>query len=353
MKKVVTTLWMVIIALPSLVYAGTIMTVQGPIPSSDFGKALVHEHIMVDFIGADKTGPHRYSSEAVVKTMSPHLDALHKQGFKAFVECTPQYLGRDPRILKRLSQLTGLHVVTNTGYYGASNDIYLPPFVENETPDQIAVRWIKEWEEGIGCTDIKPGFMKIAVDPGPLSVIDKKLVQAAAKAHLKTGLTIACHTGEAQAARELLQTIIHQGVAPSALIIVHADGISDTSTHFELARAGTWVEYDGINTKSIKRHVKLIKEMIDRGYADRLLISHDAGWYRIGEPEGGRHKIRPYTVIHDLLIPALRSADMSDEAIQKLLVTNPARAFSIKVRKTKTDMHSVPSVQIQNLHSTP
>ena len=33
-----------------------IMTVLGPIPASEIGTTLAHEHILVDFIGADSTG---------------------------------------------------------------------------------------------------------------------------------------------------------------------------------------------------------------------------------------------------------------------------------------------------------
>jgi phosphotriesterase-related protein len=45
--------------------AGTIMTVQGPIDSSELGRTLEHEHILVDFIGAEETGYHRWDRKEV------------------------------------------------------------------------------------------------------------------------------------------------------------------------------------------------------------------------------------------------------------------------------------------------
>ena len=66
---------------------------------------------------------------------------------------------------------------------------------------------------------------------------------------------------------------------------------------------------------------------------DRLLISHDAGWYRVGEGESGKEKIRPFTTIPDNLIPALKAAGLTNAELHKLFVDNPAKAFTIGVRK--------------------
>lgn len=90
--------------------------------------------------------------------------------------------------MKRLSEATGLNIITATGYYGAANDRFVPSHAYKETAEELASRWIEEFERGIEGTGIKPGIIKIGVDAGPLSEIDAKLVQAAALTHLKTGL---------------------------------------------------------------------------------------------------------------------------------------------------------------------
>ena len=69
------------------------------------------------------------------------------------------------------------------------------------------------------------------------------------------------------------------------------------------------------------------------GLLHRVLISHDAGWYNVGEPEGG--EFRRYTAIFTKLIQALKNNGFSEEEITQLLVSNPQRAFSIKVRTIK------------------
>jgi phosphotriesterase-related protein len=307
-----------------------IMTVNGIIRAESFGKALVHEHIICDFIGADKVQKNYYDSNDVISTMLPYLQEIQKQGFTGFVDCTPTYIGRNVQVLHKLSELTGLHILTNTGYYGAADDKFLPSHTFSETEEELASRWIKEWENGIDDTNIKPGFIKIGIDPGHLSKIDRKIVRAASKAYIKTGLPIACHTGEKTAALEVLNVIISEGVDPSGLIIVHADSIQDVNTHLEIAGKGAWIEYDGIGNRPIEEHVKLIKEMIRAGYLNRLLLSHDAGWYQVGEPKGG--EIRLFTVIENSLIPKLKLEGIDDKMLKILLVDNPANAFTIRNR---------------------
>ena len=308
----------------------TIVTVRGRIPSSDFGRVLAHEHIMCDFVGAESTAKERYDATRVVDTMRPRLEELVQRGFAGFVDCTPAYIGRDVKILADLSAQTGLHILTNTGYYGAAGDKFVPRHAFRESAAQLAERWFAEWEAGIDATAIQPGFIKIGVDPGPLSEIDRKLVVAAALLHLRTGLVIACHSGEQQAAREVLSTATDSGISGEALIVVHADGIADWQAHAAMLEKGAWLEYDGVSEQSVDRHVQLISKAVRQGYAHRLLLSQDAGWYRVGEPAGGA--IRPFTALPDALLPGLSAAGIAEETIRVILEQNPQTAFGVKVR---------------------
>ena len=184
-------LWMTIVMMTQpMPNENIIMTVRGPIPASEFGKTLVHEHAMCDFIGAEETGRHRYNPDAVVETVLPFLQAIRERGFVGFVDCTPAYIGRDGEVLHRLAELTDSHILTNTGYYGAAGDKFIPSHAFTETADQLAARWVEEWERGIDDTKIKPGFIKIGVAPGTLSEIDQKLVQAGAKAMMHSNCPI-------------------------------------------------------------------------------------------------------------------------------------------------------------------
>ena len=156
--------------------AAPVETVRGQIAVSQLGVTLLHEHVMVDFIGADQVSPSRYNPSEVFQAALPKLKALRDRGCTTLVECTPAYLGRDPELLRRLSEASGLHILTNTGYYGAGNGRYLPKHAFTETAEQLASRWIAERRTGIGSTRIRPAFLKIGVNPGKLSDVDAKLI---------------------------------------------------------------------------------------------------------------------------------------------------------------------------------
>lgn len=309
-------------------------TVLGPIDVQEMGKALVHEHIMVDFSPAEEQ--HRIDDamrEEVVQLMRPYLEEAKSLGFRTLFECTPRFVGRDVETLVRLSRLTGMHIVTNTGFYAFGGYKHIPRSLRDASPEQYASLWKDEFLHGIEGTGVKPGFIKTSVNHGPLGDLDRRLIIAAALVHLETGLTIACHTGEKECALGVAGVIEEQGVDPSALIIVHADQIEDISFHLSLLERGFWLEYDNVGLKPLEYHVELIDTVMRCGFGSRILLSHDAGWYTVGEPEGGKDSNRPYTAVSLSLIPSLKARGYGDEVEEQLLVINPREAFNIKVRR--------------------
>jgi len=318
-------------AAPSARDIGRLLTVRGPIEPTELGTTLVHEHVLVDFIGADRVSRDRYDADEVFETVLPHLIALSERGCRAFFEATPAYLGRDPLLLRRLSEASGLHLVTNTGYYGAARDKHVPAHAYRESPRRLAERWTREFRRGIDGTGVRPGFLKIGVDSGPLSEIDRKLVAAGALCHLDTGLTIAVHTGNGEAALDILETLKRHGVAPAAYVWVHAQNEKDRATHDWAARQGAWLEFDGVGWGPLDSHLDPVVELAWRGRLDRVLISQDAGWYHVGEAGGGTY--RPHTGLFDEFVPALRARGLSEAQVASLLADNPARAFAIGVRR--------------------
>jgi len=312
---------------------GIIMTVNGTVPVDQMGITLTHEHILVDFIGADSINESRWDRTKVINKSLPYLRQIKALGCQTFVDCTPAYLGRDPLILKSLSDSTGLNILTNTGYYGANNNKYIPAFALNESADQLAQRWISEWKNGIGDSGIKPGFIKIAVDRDSLSEFHKKLITAAARTHLKTGLTIASHTGPAVPAFQQLEILEKEGVSPEAFIWVHAMNEKEPAKLIKAAQAGAWISLDKLNEKNVEEHLYIIKILKQNKLLNKVLLSHDAGWYDPAKENGGEY--RGYSTLFEKLIPALRNEHFSEKEITQLLVINPARAFEIKVRKKK------------------
>ncbi|WP_439557610.1 phosphotriesterase family protein [Dyadobacter sp.] len=307
-----------------------INTVQGRIKPSGLGKTLIHEHVLVDFIGADKISSDRWEHEQVIRKVLPYLIEIKKRGFQSIVECTPAFLGRDVRLLQKLSERSGLQILTNTGYYGASDNKYLPKWAFTETAEQLSARWISEFEGGIEGTNVKPGFIKTGVNSGALSELHQKLIKAAALTHLKTGLTICSHTGPALLATQEISILQKIGVSPAAFVWVHANGSYEDMER--IGKTGCWISLDGISNENIDPMADLIHHLKTKRLLKQVLISHDAGWYQPGEPHGG--KFRGYTTISDKLIPALEKKGFTENDISQLLIVNPANAFAIMVRRS-------------------
>ena len=280
---------------------------------------LVHEHVMVDFIGADRIAPGRYDPEEVFRIAKSKIEEVKALGCVRIHECTPNYIGRDARLMRRLADATSVDIWTNTGLYGAANHKYVPKFAYEETADQLARRWMIEAKSGLD--GVHPRFVKSGVNKGPLDEIDRKLVRAAAIASRETGLPVAIHTGDGKAALEEAEIFTAARVPLSKLIWVHAQNEKDHAIHEQMARAGAWVEFDGINPRSSGWHEECIRFMASHDLLGRTLISQDSGWYRVGEPGGGQYN--GYTFLYTDFVPRLDPA-----WIRPLLVDNPRAAFS-------------------------
>jgi phosphotriesterase-related protein len=317
-----------------------IMTVNGPESPGKMGITLEHEHILVDFIGADSTGYFRWNRDSVIEKTLPFVLEAKDKGVRTIIECTPSYLGRDPLLLKAISRKSGVNFLTNTGYYGAVNNKFIPKSFYSLSAEELAGIWIREFENGIEDTGIKPGFIKIGVNPDDsLSSEHKKLITAAAITHLKTGLVIASHTGPDNPAFEQIGILKKWGVDPSAFIWVHANRGS-IEGNIKAAKEGVWISLDKVkydpaavpgSPGTIRWFAERILELKKQGLLNRVLLSHDSGWYEPGKPGGGN--ISGYTDIFNYLIPELERQGVTKEEIDQILVKNPQEAFRIKIRK--------------------
>jgi phosphotriesterase-related protein len=304
----------------------TVMTVTGIIEPGEMGLTLHHEHVMSTF-GAELARYPYYDQARLFEVVAPYLNYLRGLGVRSLVDCTAAYFGRHPELLRKFALNSGLNILTNTGYYGASDDRYVPPHAFNESADQIAAHWCREWAEGIDETGIYPGFIKTAVDPGPLSEIDRKLIVAAARTHRQTGLTIQTHTGDnVAAAQAILEILTQEGVHPSAWIWIHAHNLAEIGPALQAAGQGAWISFDGLQHDSAAHILDLIRGMQSHDLLDHVLLSHDGDSYMNGQS-------RPYHYLVTDFVPLLKAHDFNEPAIQQMLVDNPSQAYTVRVRK--------------------
>ena len=291
---------------------------------------LSHEHILVDFIGADSIRQDSWNHDTIMAAVIPYLEELKAFDVQYFVDATPNYLGRDVDLLKKIADVTGLKILTNTGLYGARDNKYIPRYAYTKTADDLARMWINEYKNGIDGTSIKPGFIKIAVDnTDPLHTMHQKLVKAAALTHLETGLTIASHTGESRGLWPQLIILEEMGVSPEAFIWVHAQNEKNYDNYLKAAETGCWISLDGLGWE-LEDHIEKLLFARENKILPNVLISHDAGWY---DPQKEEQSIQPYTQIFEKLFPALISGGFTEEEFKLLINENPSKAFGINIRK--------------------
>jgi phosphotriesterase-related protein len=146
-------------------------------------------------------------------------------------------------------------------------------------------------------------------------------------ASVATGAAIGSHTLRGEVARAQLDLVEAGGAAAERFVWVHAHQETDVALHHELGRRGAWLEYDGIGEPgSDDLFVDLIRRALDAGLEERLLLSHDRGWYDPAKPGGGTP--RAYTYLSDRFLPRLAAAGVDEATIDRLIRGNPFRAFA-------------------------
>jgi len=308
-------------------YTWWFATTGGPVVAEGLGIILPHEHIFTDLRGPTTRGYGEADTADVVRVMAPLLEEARQKGVGLLFECSSIGVGRNVSILSQVSQESGLPVVVPTGVYGRAN--FAPAEHRNMSEDELTTLFINEISEGIEGTGIKAGFIKIATGNGSITALEEKLLRAAGRAARETGAAIASHTPRGSNASR--QADILESISPTIrLIWVHAQNESNRSLHRQLAGRGVFIEFDslGWNPGQDSTFITAIKELLAAGYGDRILLSHDAGWYRPGQRNGGTQM--PYTYLVETFIPKLRNSGVDDEAIRMITEMNPIRAFGFK-----------------------
>jgi phosphotriesterase-related protein len=308
-------------------YSWFFETTQGPVQAKGLGIVLPHEHIFTDLRGPTTPGYGQADAADVVRVMAPLLTDACEKGVGVLIECSSIGVGRNVQIIAQVAETSGLPVVVPTGVYGRAN--FAPPEHRNMTEDELAALFISEIQDGIEGTSIKAGFIKIATDEGPMNALLEKILRAAGHAASETGAAIASHTPTGSNA--VKQVDILESIDPAIRFIwVHAQNESNRNLHLQLAARGVFIEFDslGWNPSQDSTYITAIKELLAAGYGDRILLSHDAGWYQPGSVNGGTQK--PFTYLIDTFIPKLRDAGVDDATIRMITQTNPVRAFGFK-----------------------
>ena len=306
-----------------------VQTVLGPISPKEMGMTLPHEHLFTDLRGPQVPDYAQANAEEVVAVMLPFLEAVYTAGVRSFVECTPPGVGRNVTILESIAQVTPIHLIAPTGVY---KEGFIPEELITLTINELAGLWVCELTEGIDGTTIRAGFIKIAAsDDGPTPIEERNL-KAAAAAGRETGAVVASHTTSGAVALREMEILEAAGLDLGRFIWVHAQTEPDRTLLLEVAKRGVVIEFDTVGApwQDQDALIEATLFLIEAGYVDQLLLSHDAGWYQPGEPsgrpEGG---MRGYTALVTDFLPQLQVRGVGRDTLERITVSNPAHIFTV------------------------
>lgn len=301
-----------------------LITTLGPKTADELGLILPHEHVFVDLRTPDQPGYAQADTEDVVRVMKPELVKARVSGVSAIVECSTVGVGRRADILKAVSEAANYPLVAPTGIY---REPWVPEWAHRASEDEL-YRWmLKELTEDIEGTGVQAGFIKLSAGDDGMTASEVKILRAAARAALKTGAAIGSHTIRGWVARSQVNILNSLKLGDERFVWIHANAEPDTRLHLEMARQGAWIEFDWIGqADNDPLTIRLIRNLLDAGLEDHILLSMDSGWYDPAKPNGGNPN--SFTYLSDVFLPKMLSAGIGDLTIKKLTQSNPFRAFA-------------------------
>ncbi len=306
-------------------------TVRGPVAPDALGFVLPHEHTGISLWQV----PDRWDyweltvDDALVV---PELDAFRAAGGGTVVDLTLPGVGRDPERLRRYAETTGLNIVMGCGWYRTA---YYPAeaLIDRRTVDDLADELVREFEDGVAGTGIRPGIVgEIGTDKPWLSALEERVHRAAARAARRTGMAITTHGVLSPVGLAQLRVFEEEGADPGRVVIGHADSYPVLDHYLEIVRRGANLEFDflGMSFTPMEVHgegriVELLAELVGRGHADRVLLSQDVCHNAQLRPYGGNG----YVYLSERFLPRLREAGVPEAAIRQMTVDNPARILTL------------------------
>jgi phosphotriesterase-related protein len=303
-----------------------LITTLGPKAAEELGFILPHEHVFVDLRRDNPPGFAQADPADVIAQMRPEIERAKAAGVTALVECTPVGVGRRADILRAVSEATQFPLVVPTGIY---REPWIPAWAHEASEDELYEWMLTELQEEIEDSGVRAGWIKLSAGDDGLTACETKILRAAARAGYATNSLIGSHTIRGRVVNDQLRIIEEAGYAPERFISIHAQAEPDVALNLEIARRGAWIEYDGIGNQewfTDAAYVERIQRMLEAGLADRILLSHDRGWYDPAQPGGGVPK--PFTYLQETFLPKLRAAGLDDATIRRLTHDNPFRAFA-------------------------
>ncbi|MEJ7562368.1 MAG: hypothetical protein WKF45_07570 [Ilumatobacteraceae bacterium] len=322
----------------------TVETVRGAVDTAALGQTLMHEHVFVlstEHVQNYGVGDWWDEDERVADAVAK-LQGIRDLGVETIVDPTVWGLGRYIPRIQRINEQVDVNIVVATGIYTYDS---VPHQYEHrgvglmidDGSEPMAGDFLRDIERGIGETGVKAAFLKCAIDAGGMTPGVERVLRACAIAHSESGVPITVHTSSHNhAGRLALGVFTEESVDLTKVVVGHAGDSNDLDYLREMADQGATLGMDrfGLDLYNpTANRIDTIVALAEAGYADRMVLSHDASCYIDyfpGEAQAAVAQIAPnwnYTHISNDVIPALLERGVSQDQIDQMMIGNPRRYF--------------------------
>jgi phosphotriesterase-related protein len=347
----------------------TVNTVLGPIDANLIGETMSHVHLTIDIMcwfRPPDSGVLRGLSESRINLRNLGLVRRNAMLFKdnlvqddldlatneagqyrlaggqTFINCDLPGMGRDPAALQRIARATELNIVASTGWYVQASH---PPEIARKTVEELSEIMIKEITVGIGNTGVKAGNIgEIAMSGQPHEPFqpgEEKVLRAAARAQNATGVSLTVHPNFLGDHWDTYIDILEkEGANLGKCYMSHLGLYPESKVAKRILKRGVgFVSYDQLGHEELfenimgpgrgfstdKEEVRCVIEMLEAGYADRVLLCAEVAMKTCYKAYGGWG----YSHVHENIIPWLKSLGASAEQIHSMMVENPRRLHAV------------------------
>ncbi len=335
---------------------GKVQTVLGPIDPADLGPTLMHEHPATDFTPPAERGqePAEITLETVwelnynwvdapgvrcltdVEVAVREVDRMIAAGGKSLVDVSTRGMGVDPTALREISERTGAQIILGCGRY---LEEFMAPEDLDRSVDDMAAEFVGHINDGIDDTGVRAGIIGEIGCSWPWTKAEKRSMEAAVLAQQETGLALTIHPGRHEDAPfEIISFLRDAGADLSRTIMDHVERrLFDAESVLRLAETGVVLEFDmfGFETSRFAQggdidlssdgvRLTRIRQLLDAGYRDRIVISHDI-CTRTRQTAFGGHGCGH---IFRNIVPMMRRRDFDESEIRAVLIANPANLLT-------------------------
>lgn len=331
----------------------TVESVSGPLGPDDLGLTLPHEHVFINMTPTEPRDGYMTIWEERVADLEKFLAA----GGKTLFDVTnaelsdyaaPVYFDRDPAhavknpitgsrsvanvmATKAIAEQTGVNVILGVGHYF---DRYFDvDWFERNSTDQIAEYLVADLEEEIPGTGVRAGFIgEVASDLPYVTAREERSFRASGRAAARTGVMVTTHAPSFPTGETQVDILTAEGVAPERIVIGHTDTVKSLDYSVDLLKRGVYVEYDcmmavkaggAIAEHEMRRRVEYIRDLVEMGYAERILLSQDVSQRSHQAAHGGPG----LTFVFEEFAAAATAAGIEPDALRLMNLDNPRRVL--------------------------